>query len=72
MKPTVGRIVLFCRDGQELAAIVTRVYPAPFEKDAVDLAVFPYPEGIVNQDNAVCVAREGFGASVYWKWPPRV
>jgi hypothetical protein len=81
MKPTIGRIVIYCCDGYELAAIITRVVNP--ETATVDLTVFPHPwcgaylgsEPRI-QDAPVAVASvqegEGKGMSRFWKWPPRV
>ena len=78
MKPSIGRIVIFCHAGNEAPAIVTAV---PNEEiGAVSLTVFPAPfaqtptfaamEPVVREP---WVLPKGTHASEkYWKWPERV
>lgn len=81
MKPTIGRIVIYCQDGEEFAAIITLVHPG--ESGFVSLTVFPPRQnwrfiGDSAGAGGVPVPLEYvplLGPSVShrcWKWPERV
>lgn len=74
MKPSIGRIVIFCRNGMEVAAIITSVCNP--ELQTVNLEVFPPPMAKLYfpQTGLEKVEPKSDRApqSEYWKWPERV
>lgn len=73
LKPTIGRIVLYCLDCREFAAVVTKTYE---HSNSVDLTVFPPPDapfvgGAINAMSWVPMESAGI-SNRCWKWPPRV
>lgn len=79
MKPSIGRNVMYCENGQEFAAIITKTYQGATM--SVDLTVFPPKNVFIAHSstyNGEAVPLEFVppqdtpGATRCWKWPERV
>ncbi len=73
-KPWVGAMVQFCRGGEVLAAVVTKVHPMPKLdppwRDPVDLGVFLVGGGIRPQRMIESVSPVATDPDGFWRWPP--
>jgi hypothetical protein len=72
VKPTVGRIVHYCK-GEIMAAIITRVPDERESREGVSLTVF-IPRGHNGTVLAMLenVAYSADPAEGCWSWPPRI
>lgn len=79
MKPSIGRIVIFCYDGNEAPAIVT--YVCDPQSEVVNLTIFPgaftfspggHTSPIAFREEWVHPQASITKSSKYWKWPERV
>lgn len=73
MKPSIGRIVIYCRNGMEIAAVITSVCNP--ELQTVNLEVFPpaMAKSYFPQTSLEWIEPKSERAQIeYWKWPERV